>query len=245
MNQFERYEKQILFKPCGLEGQKKLRKTRIGILGVGALGSNLAGMAARSGFGHITLVDNDRVELSNLQRQTLFDEADVGSYKATRAAEKLSAINSDISIEAFVQRVDEKNFSDLFASCDLIFDASDNFATRFLINKKALELGIPWVHTGVTASYGQSMLIIPFKTACFGCIIPEYVETESFPTVHNSGILITTVTALCSTSMTTALRYILSKEFDNFMIAQDVWENRFDKIQIERNLNCNHCKNRL
>lgn len=245
MTRFARYEKQILFKPCGSEGQKKLQKTHIGILGVGALGTNLAGMAARSGFGHITLVDSDRVELSNLQRQTLFDESDIGSFKSTRAAEKLSAVNSEILVEAFVQRVDEKNFREIFAGCDLIFDATDNFATRFLINQKTLDMKIPWIHTGVTASYGQSMLIIPYKSACFGCIIPEYEETQGFPTVHNSGVLITTVTALCSISMTTAMKYIFTRQADSSLYSFDVWENRLERVEVQRDLNCRYCQNRL
>jgi len=245
MDKFARYEKQILFKPCGPDGQKKLNKARIGIAGVGALGTNLAGMAARSGFSHITLVDSDRVELSNLQRQTLFDESDIGSFKSIRAAEKLSAINSEILVEAFAQRIDAKNFKELFADCDLLFDATDNFATRFLINQMSLELKIPWVHTGVTASYGQSMFILPYKSACLGCVIPEYEETTDFPNVHNSGVLITTVTALCSISMTSAMRYFFTREPDCSLFSFDIWENRFERVTVARDLNCRYCQNRL
>jgi adenylyltransferase/sulfurtransferase len=152
---FERYQKQLLFKPIGLKGQQRLNKSQVGILGIGALGSNLASICARSGVGKLVLVDSDRVELSNLQRQMLFDEADVGLGKAICAADKLSRINSEISIEAFSERLDARNFRDLFGSCDLLLDGTDNFASRFVLNQQAIASGIPWIHSAVTAASGQ------------------------------------------------------------------------------------------
>lgn len=245
MNQFARYEKQMLFKPIGRDGQAKLARSRVGIIGIGALGTNLGNLCARSGVGNLILVDSDRVELSNLQRQMLFSEADVGSLKAAKAAEKLAEINSEINIEAFCQRLDCNNIYDIFKGCDLILDGTDNFPTRFIVNQMALKTKTPWVHTGVTASSGQSMLIVPGKTACLGCLIPELTDAANFPTVNNSGIINTIVTAMASISVATALRFLVEKHIDYSLKCFDIWEQRFDSVLLERNLDCPHCRSRL
>lgn len=241
MNPFARYEKQILFKPIGLVGQKKLSKSRIGIIGVGALGSNLASLCARGGIGSLVLVDNDKVELSNLQRQMLFSESDIGAFKATRAAEKLALINSEISIEAFSERLTEQNFADLFNNCDLLLDATDNFATRFIINEQALKAGIPWIYSGVTASSGQSMLILPYETACLRCLIPDNELSENFPTVHNSGIIGPVVTIIASISAAIAFRYLVEKHIERDVLCFDAWELKYYRIPMERTLDCPDC----
>lgn len=245
MKRFERYEKQLLFKPLGIEGQKKLAKTRLAIIGIGALGTSMASLCARSGIGNLVLIDSDRVELSNLQRQILFSEADLGNLKAATAAAKLANINSDINIEAFSLRLDESNAADLCQGCDLILDGTDNFPTRFIVNKLAVRTLTPWVHTGVTASSGQSMLIIPGTTACLGCLIPDEPQTADFPTVQNSGIISPVVVAMAAISVTTALRFIVEKHIDYSLKYFDIWEQRFENIRIERNLDCHHCRSQL
>ncbi|GAB4285214.1 MAG: hypothetical protein Kow0029_31980 [Candidatus Rifleibacteriota bacterium] len=242
MSNLERYEKQTLFSKIGISGQKKLLSSRVGILGCGALGTNLANILCRSGVGEIIIADRDRVELSNLQRQMLFNENDVGLPKAIRAARRLCKINSDIKIEGFFQSVDRSNFRQIFSECDLIFDATDNFPARFMLNEACLESGIPWVHSAVTASCGQSMLFIPGKTACFGCLVPEYTESESFPTVHNSGILTSTVTALTSISALTGMRFLIEKKADPVMIFLDIWETRIDKMKVKTDESCKYCR---
>lgn len=242
---FERYEKQLLFKPIGLKGQHRLNKSRVGILGIGALGSNLASICARSGVGELVLVDSDRVELSNLQRQMLFDESSIGCYKAACAAEKLSRVNSEIRIEAFTERLDVRNFRDLFGSCNLLLDGTDNFATRFILNQQTLEHGIPWIHSAVTASSGQSMFIMPRKTACLRCLIPEADAVTGFPTVHNSGIITPIVTIIASISAATALRYLVEKHVDYDLKYYDAWEHRFSKFAVTRSDTCPHCRSIL
>ncbi len=239
---FERYQKQLLFKPIGLKGQQRLNRSSVGILGIGALGSNLASICARSGIGRLILVDSDQVELSNLQRQMLFDESDIGSSKAISAADKLSRINSDINIEAFCERLDARNFKDLFGSCDLLLDGTDNFASRFILNQQALDHGIPWVHSAVTASSGQSMFIMPRKTACLRCLIPEVDTVSDFPTVHNSGIITPIVTIIASISAATAIRYLVEKYIDNNLKYYDAWDHRFNSFAVSRNDSCPHCR---
>src|SRR5512136_2298236 len=137
-----RYDRQI--KLFGTEGQEKLKKSKVFIAGAGGLGSPISIYLAAAGVGKIVLVDKDVVELSNLNRQILYVEKDVGSSKALSAQEKLRDMNSDISIEAFPEILEENNVSRLVGDADLIIDAMDNFATRYLLNKIALEKRIPF-----------------------------------------------------------------------------------------------------
>ncbi len=237
-----RYEKQILFKPIGRNGQIRLGQSKVGIIGVGALGSNLANILCRAGVGRIILADQDRVELSNLQRQMLFTERDIGHPKAIRAARRLTKINSDVAVEAFFEKVSQENFVELFKDSDLLFDASDNFPTRFLINDMSLKLGIPWVFSGVTASSGQSMLIVPTKTACLGCFIPDEDPGENFPTVNNSGIIASIVASIASISAAAGIKYLMEKTADSNLVYFDVWQQEFFKTKIEASLNCLRCR---
>ncbi|MDN5279530.1 MAG: molybdopterin-synthase adenylyltransferase [Clostridiales bacterium] len=242
MNEFARYEKQILFKPIGISGQRKLQKSRVGIIGSGATGSNLANILCRSGIGKIIIADQDRIELSNLQRQMLFNEKDIGHPKATRAMHRLSKINSEISVEGFFNKVTEENFSEIFADCDLIFDATDNFPTRFMLNRLCLKSGIPWVFTGVTASSGQSFLFVPGKTACLNCLIPEETQSDNFPTVHNSGIITSIVTIIASISAVSGIRFLVEKYFDSCLKYYDAWDHEFRKMRVEPSDSCSSCR---
>lgn len=242
MHPFARYEKQILFKPIGDPGQRKLSKSRIGIVGVGALGTNMANLCCRAGVGSLVLLDNDRVELSNLQRQMLFDENDIGALKAQRAAEKLAIINSEIKIEAFSERLGPENFADLLENCDLLLDATDNFATRFIINEQTLKLGIPWIYSGVTASSGQTMFVYPFDTACLRCLIPENEMVDTLPNVHNSGIIGPIVSIIASLSVSMALKFLVEKYVERDVLCFDAWQLSWHRIPMERTPGCPGCK---
>ena len=154
----ERYSRQMRFFGIGEAGQKKLAGARVLLCGVGALGTVLANTLARAGVGFIRLVDRDFVELSNLQRQVLFDEEDVRSNtpKAEAAATKLRQINSQVTYEPIVAHIDRSNIEALSADVDLIADGSDNFEIRYLINDVAVKQGKPWVHGGCIGSHGQT-----------------------------------------------------------------------------------------
>lgn len=242
MQIFERYQKQILFDGIGLKGQKELIKATIGILGVGALGTNIASICARSGVGKIILVDDDKIELSNLQRQMLFKESDIGYFKADTAARNISEINSDIQVKATTQRLNNENFKELFDNCDILMDATDNFKSRFILNEQTQKWNIPWIHSAVTAASGQSMLVLPGKTACLKCLIPNAVYSDKLPTTNNSGIIAPIVSIIASISASTAIRYIVEKYIDYDLKLYDVWTHDFRKVKIECNSKCTHCK---
>ena len=166
MNDLERYSRQILFQPIGEEGQRKLLNSRVAIVGVGALGTVIANQLTRSGVGYIKLIDRDLVELSNLQRQILFEEKDARLHlpKVIAAKNKLNAINSGVTIEPVIADVNLENAEDLLKDVNVIVDGTDNFMTRFLINDAAVKHGIPWVHGAAVSSRGMFAAIIPGKT---------------------------------------------------------------------------------
>ncbi len=239
-----RYSRQVLFQPIGDEGQKKISQTRVGILGAGALGTNIANLLTRSGFGKLIIADYDKVELSNLPRQMLFTENDVGKNKAIACKASLEKINSSIQINHFANKIDSSNFADIFANVDLIMDATDNFETRFLINEHCLKFKIPWIHTGVTASNGQSVLFVPGQTACYRCLIKGLPDQDDFPNVHNSGIIAPTVTILASISCATVLRLIVESKVDYDLKFYDCWEQKFQKFTIEKDKDCQFCQSK-
>ncbi len=159
----DRYSRQIFFPGIGTEGQQKLLNARVLICGVGALGTVLAETLVRAGVGTVRLVDRDFVELTNLQRQVLFDEDDLRSQlpKAVAAARKLERINSTCRLDPIVADLSSENILQLSDNVDLILDGTDNFETRFLINDLALERNLPWIYAGCIGSHGQTMPILP------------------------------------------------------------------------------------
>src|SRR5580658_62428 len=163
----ERYSRQILFSGVGKRGQQYLLDARVAVAGCGALGSFQAGALARAGIGFLRIIDRDYVELSNLQRQWLFDECDVkqGMPKAAAAARKIAGINGGVEVEPVVADLTPSNVEDLLGGVDLILDGTDNFETRYLMNDFAVDRGVPWVYGAAVGSYGIAMPVVPGTTA--------------------------------------------------------------------------------
>jgi molybdopterin-synthase adenylyltransferase len=144
-----RYDRQIMIKDFGIEGQEKLKKSRILIAGAGGLGSAASFYLAAAGIGSLRIVDKDQVELSNLNRQILHWESDVGRLKVESAKEKLSRLNPGIEVEIRTEEINEETLPELTAGCDLVLDGLDNFPTRYLINQQIFRSGIPFVYGGM------------------------------------------------------------------------------------------------
>ena len=166
----DRYSRQILFQGIGSEGQEKLSRAHVVIVGCGATGSTLASLLGRSGVGTLRIIDRDYVEPSNLQRQTLFDETDARESlpKAIAASRKIARFNSGIAVEPQVADLTPANVDKLLADADLILDGTDNFETRYLINDYSLKNSVPWIYAAAVGSYGVTMNIFPHETACLG-----------------------------------------------------------------------------
>ncbi|MBD3673650.1 MAG: ThiF family adenylyltransferase [Planctomycetaceae bacterium] len=233
---FERYSKQVLFRGMGEERQRLLSEKKVLLCGCGALGTVIADQLTRAGVGHLVVVDRDFVELSNLQRQVLYDERDVEERlpKAVAAAEKLSRINSSITIGPIVADIDAGNIESLAQDCDLILDGTDNFEVRFLINDVSLELGIPWIYTGCIGSHGQVMPIFPGETACLRCLMNDVPEPGSTETCDTAGVLGPAVNIIASYETVLALK-ILSEQKElvpPVMTVIDVWEGSWREMKL-------------
>ena len=201
MDQNNRYDRQIRLPYIDHAGQEKLGHAHVAIVGQGALGTAASSYLARAGVGHILIIDNDIVELSNLQRQTLFEEGDIGRSKADAACEHLRKINSDISVTSSRERLTEDNASALLGGADIVIDASDNFEARKIINDCCVPRGIPWIYGGVVQSQGMTMNIVP-GGPCFACLMPGSVNGDRvlrafFPVLFRQYWYVTAYFGMC------------------------------------------------
>lgn len=231
----EKYSRQILLNEIGTEGQKKLLNARVAIIGVGALGTIAAELLTRAGVGNLLLVDRDIVEESNLQRQTLFIERDVGKSKAMIAQKKLQKINSTITVNAEAISLGVANI-EILKNYDLLLDCTDNFQTRFLINDFAKKSIIPWVYSSAIKTEGYVMPIFP-EGPCLQCFLRNAVG-ETCDTV---GILNTITTSIAALQVTLVLQILLQKKVPTQLYYYNIWHGTFQKITIKKNPACATC----
>lgn len=230
----ERYSRQIRFAAIGENGQKRLAESRVLVAGCGALGSHLAETMVRAGTGYVRIVDRDFVEVSNLQRQALFDEQDIADQlpKAEAAARKLRRINSGIEIEAHVADIDHRNIRQFAEGVDLILDGMDNFETRFLINDLCLTTGQPWVYGGCLGSHGQAMIIVPGKTGCLRCLMDGPPDAGTAETCDSVGILGPIISIIAAWQSALAIRWLVDadKNVPHTLTLFDVWDGSVRSI---------------
>ncbi len=232
----DRYSRQIRFPEIGLDGQKRIRAARVLLCGCGALGTVLADTLVRAGVGFLRIVDRDFVDLSNLQRQVLFDEQDVVDHmpKAIVAAGKLSRINSEVTLDPHVADIDWRNIREFARDVDLILDGTDNFEIRFLINDVSLELGIPWVYAGCVGSHGQTMAIFPHESACLRCVIESPPDAGATETCDTAGVLAPAIHMITALQATTALKILAGRR--DLVAPQltivDVWEGSLRQMNL-------------
>jgi molybdopterin/thiamine biosynthesis adenylyltransferase len=224
----ERYSRQVLFPGIGREGQRKLSTARVALVGCGATGSALASLLARAGVGAIRIIDRDYVEPSNLQRQSLFDEADAAQSlpKAIAAAHKISGFNSQIVIEPVVADLVPANIESLLDGMQLILDGTDNFETRYLINDLAVKTSAPWIYTAAVGSYGITLNVLPGKTACLACLFPD-PPRGAFETCETAGILNSAVNLAASISAAEAIKLLVGadQQLRRTLLSFDLWRN--------------------
>ncbi len=229
LNLEERYSRQVLFPGIGREGQEKLSAARIALVGCGATGSALASLLARAGVGTIRIIDRDYVEPSNLQRQSLFDEADAEQSlpKAIAAARQISAFNSQIVIEPVVADLVPANIESLLDGMQLILDGTDNFETRYLINDFAVKTSTPWIYTAAVGSYGITLNVLPGQTACLACLFPDAPQ-GAFETCETAGILNSAVNLAASISATEAIKLLVGadRQLRRTLLSFDLWRNQ-------------------
>jgi adenylyltransferase/sulfurtransferase len=242
----ERYSRQILFSEIGKKGQEKLLNSRVLLVGCGALGASHAEMLARAGVGFLRVVDRDFVELTNLQRQTLFSETDAKNRlpKAIAAKNRLAEINSEIEVEAIVADINHSNVESFVKDCDLILDGTDNFQTRYLVNDACVKLKKTWIYGAAVSSYGVTMTIIPHETPCLRCIFEEMPDAGSSPTCDTAGVIQPIIATISAIQVTEALKILTEKteKLHKSLMQFDVWENDWRKIKVSKpNPECETC----
>jgi adenylyltransferase/sulfurtransferase len=234
----ERYSRQIRFGPIGEAGQRRILDARVLLVGLGALGTVASDQLVRAGVGFIRIVDRDFVELSNLQRQSLFDESDVAANlpKAVAAEARLHRINSSVQIEAKVDDVNPSNIEDYISDVDIVLDALDNFETRFVVNDACAKHNTPWIYTAAVGSYGLVMPVLPGKTPCLRCLLGSMPAPGTSPTCETQGVVAPITHIIASMQAAEALKFLTGNlnPDDVRLTAYDVWSHRFQRIDVGR-----------
>lgn len=243
-DQIERYSRQIILPDVGKEGQEKLLKAGVLIIGAGGLGSPCALYLAAAGVGKIGIVDSDAVEVNNLQRQIIHSAANIHKLKAESAKERINALNPDVEVIPYTFRVTSKNILDIIKGYDIIVDGSDNFPTKYLVNDACVFSGKPLSCGGIFKFDGQTMLIIPGQSACYRCLFPE--PPASAPSCHETGILGTTAGVIGTIQANEALKYILN--IGTLLIGKllvfNALESSFRLVRVPRDPKCPVCGER-
>ena len=244
----ERYARQMVFSHIGEERQKKLLNSKVALIGVGALGTVSANNLCRSGVGYLRIVDRDYVELSNLQRQILFNEDDSKQSlpKAAAAFNHLSGINSEITIEPVIADVNSSNIEGLIKDADLVLDASDNWELRFLINEACHFLKKPWIYCAALGSTGMTMNILPNilpteEAPCLRCFIPGLTSTPG-ESCSTFGVLNMATGVIASIQTAEAIKILTgSASVRREFLSVDLWENHTASIKFDKNPDCPVC----
>ena len=245
-----RYSRQVLFPGIGIEGQDAISKSRVVIIGCGALGSMQSEMLARAGVGRLRIVDRDFVELSNLHRQILFTERDAreNQPKVVAAARRLTLVNKAVEVEPVVADVNFSNVEDLISNSDVVLDGTDNFETRYLINDAAVKRGAPWVYGAAVGSSGLQMTIRPNRTPCLTCVWPESPAPGTFPTCDTGGVILPIIALVASLQVTETLKLLMGKtqELHGSLLQFDSWTNRYTRLNLgkAKRADCKTCGER-
>ena len=240
--QLERYNRQILLSEVGIVGQKKLYEAKVLIIGVGGLGSPIAYYLAAAGIGTIGLADSDDVDLTNLHRQIIHFTDNLFLPKVISAKEKINQLNPEVNVVAHHLRVSTENIEKLIKEYDFIIDATDNFASKFLINDACVKNQKAFSHGGVLNFEGQTMTYIP-GSACYRCIFKEEPEITNSELKARQAILGSIAGILGSIQATEALKYILNigELLVNKLLTFNSLDMKFRVIEITKNDNCLVC----
>jgi len=245
----KKYVRQIIMDNIGIEGQEKLKESKVLVVGSGGLGSSILYYLASCGIGTLGIIDKDIVEYSNLNRQIIHFEDDVGKPKTKSAEEKLSLLNKNLVIKTYQFELNPLNAESIIAEYDFVVEASDNFETKFLVNDTCLKLGKAFTIAGVMKFEGQIMTVIPNSSACYRCVFSEIPEPGTYPTSCELGILGTVAGFFGIIEANEAIKYILFNGHDlindkllvNKILYVDLESNLFDIIIIQKNEGCSAC----
>ena len=240
--QIERYSRHLLLNEIGGEGQKRLFHSSVLVIGAGGLGSAFLYYIVGSGIGRVGIVESDRVDLSNLQRQILYSTGDIGTRKSLAAKNRLSGFNPDVDIRLYDIRLDEQTSGDIFNDYDLIVDCTDNFESRFLINRLAIRFRKPLISGAVVRFEGNVMLIIPYETFCYDCVFDDTESVGQQITCVNSGVLSSAVGTIATIMATESMKFLLGLEtIKDHLLQYNARSQTITKTFIRRDPYCKTC----
>ncbi len=241
--QLERYSRHILLDDVGVEGQEKLLQAKVLIVGAGGLGSPAALYLAAAGVGTVGIVDSDKVEISNLQRQIAHFTKDINIAKVESAAEKMRAINPDIEVRTYREYLCADNITQIIKGYDFVLDGTDNFPTKFLVNDACVFSGIPFSHGGILRFNGQTMTVIPGQTACYRCSFRNPPPPDAVPSCAQAGVLGAVAGMLGTIQAAEALKFITETGdlLTNGLLTFDARTMAFRKIRLRKQETCPVC----
>ena len=243
-HQKELYHRNIIVPEIGEAGQQKLLNGRVLIVGLGGLGSPALFYLAAAGIGQIGIVDSDRVELSNLQRQILHGRDDIGNKKTFSAGKTIERLNPDIDVTMYPFRLTASNAAKIIGAYDFVIEATDNFESKFLINDICVKQGTAFSHAGILGTYGQTMTVVPDHGPCFRCIFKEIPPPGTVKTTAEIGALGGVPGVLGTIQATEAIKYLAG--FGNLLVgrllAWDALQGTFREITLPSDLRCAICR---
>ena len=241
--QLERYSRHILLDDVGVVGQEKLMAAKVLIIGAGGLGSPVGLYLAAAGVGTIGIIDSDSVEISNLQRQIAHFTKDIGLSKVDSAAEKMKAINPDITVRTYYDFLCAENIAEIIKDYDFVIDGTDNFPTKFLVNDACIFLGIPFSHGGILRFNGQVMTVLPGRTACYRCSFRKPPPPDAVPSCAQAGVLGAVAGMLGTIQAAEALKFITGagELLTNGLLTFDAKNMTFRKIRLMKQEDCPVC----
>jgi len=240
--ELDRYSRQVMLEEIGYQGQLKLKQAKVCVVGVGGLGNPIAIRLAAMGVGKIRIVDRDVIELSNLHRQTMFNEDDVGQVKVETAAKKLRKLNADIIIEELPVSINDYTALDVVGGCDVVIDALDSVNARYSLNKACIEKKIPFVTGAAVGVTGQSFTILPNETACYHCLFPA-LDEDSMPTCSIEGVHPSILSIIGGIEVSEAVKIITGKQpsLKDKVLHVDLENLIFNFTKVSRVQECSVC----
>lgn len=241
--QIERYSRQMILKEVGAAGQEKLLASRVLIVGTGGLGSPAALYLAAAGVGTIAIIDTDRVELANLQRQIIHFSEDVGKEKIASAQRKIKAINPEVKVRTYLAKVTASNIAEIIKDYDFVLDATDNFPSKFLINDACYFEKVPFSHASVLGFDGQIITVLPGGTACYRCVLASPPPLGAVPSCAQAGVLGTLPGVIGCLQATEALKFLMGigKLLTDRLLIYDALQMQFRQVRVNRNPQCPVC----
>lgn len=239
----ERYRRQVALPQLGVSGQKRLLQSSVLVVGCGALGGHIAQVMVRAGVKRIGIIDYDTPAIHNLHRQVLFDEDDVagGLPKAQIAANRLTKANRHVQIEPLIVTLEDNNAASLIRDYDIVIDGTDNFQTRYAINRACIRFGIPWVYGGVMETRGMMMPILPYRGPCLRCILPRAPEPNETQHCARDGILSTLAMIVAGFACTEAIKILTGAQANTQLLSIEAWPTRLMQVSLPRRPECEDC----